>query len=247
MFFSSYMQEIKNRTGYSLLSLTLTFSIVYFYSEKFLYFLTKSFILLDFPKHRSFIFTDMAEALFTYFYMSFLITCFLFLPFLVYNLLSFFKSSFYEFDFAKIVKEIFLFFLFNIFTFYIFLYSIIPRICQFFLSFEQKSGVILLFLEAKISSFLSFFLQFIYLNFIISFVIFFAVFGIKKRYIDFLSIKSLRQKFFFLSILFSGFISPPEILSQISMTFFFILIYEFLFFYAIFQKRKKKGKNKVCA
>jgi len=241
------MQEIKNRAGYSLLSLTLTFGVVYFHSEKFLYFLTKSFVLLDFPKHRSFIFTDMTEALFTYFYMSFLITCFLFLPFLAYNLLSFFKSSFYEFDFAKIVKEVFLFFAFNIFTFYIFLYSIIPRICQFFLSFEQKSGVILLFLEAKISSFLSFFLQFIYLNFIISFVIFFAAFGIKKGYINFLSIKSLRQNFFFLSILFSGFISPPDILSQISMTFFFILIYEFLFFYAIFQKGKKNGKGKVCA
>lgn len=240
------MQEIKNRTAYSLLSLTLTFSIVYFHSEKFLYFLTKSFILLDFPKHRSFIFTDMAEALFTYFYMSFLITCFLFLPFLAYNLLSFFKSSFYEFDFEKIVKEVFLFFLFNIFIFYIFLYSVIPRICQFFLSFEQKSGVILLFLEAKISSFLSFFLQFIYLSFIISFVIFFAVFGIKKGYINFLSIKSLRQKFFFLSILFSGLVSPPEILSQISITLFFILTYEFLFFYAIFQKRKKREKIKFA-
>jgi sec-independent protein translocase protein TatC len=206
--------------------------------------LTKSFILLDFPKHRSFIFTDMAEALFTYFYLSFLITCFLFLPFLAYNSLSFFKSSFYEFDFAKIVKEVFLFFTFNIFSFYVFLHSIIPRICKFFLSFEQKSGVILLFLEAKISSFLSFFLHFIYLNFIISFVIFFAIFGIKKKYINFLSIKSLRQNFFFLSILFSGFISPPDILSQISMTFFLVLMYEFLFFYAVFRKGKEKIRKK---
>lgn len=186
----------------------------------------------------------MAEALFTYFYMSFLITCFLFLPFLAYNLLSFFKSSFYEFDFAKITKELFLFFAFNIFSFYIFLYFIIPRICQFFLSFEQKSGVILLFLEAKISSFLSFFLHFIYLNFMISFVIFFAVFGIKRKYMNLFSIKSLRQKIFFLSILFSGFISPPDILSQISITFFLVVIYEFLFFYAVFQ-RKKNRKGKV--
>ena len=243
MFFFSYIQEIKNRCLYFLLSTILTFSTVYFYSEKFLYLLTKSFILLDFPKHRGFIFTDMTEALFTYFYMSFLITLLFSVPFLLYSTLSFLKASFYDFDFSKVYKEITYFLLLHSFSFCLFFCFIIPKVCQFFLGFEQENGVILLFLEAKISSFLNFFFHFINLNFILTSLIFIAFLGVKKKYLSFSSIKSLRQKFFFLSLLLSAFISPPDMLSQISLTFLILFLYETLFFFAIFQKKKSNHKS----
>lgn len=243
MSFFSYMQEIRNRLIYSLFSIILTFSTVYFHSEKFLYLLTKSFILLDFPNHRGFIFTDMTEALFTYFYMSFVITFLFSLPFLIYNIIGFLKPSFYEFDFSKIIKEIIFFFLFNTLSFWIFFCLIIPKVCLFFINFEQKNGAILLFLEARISSFLSFFLHFISLNFLLTFLMFFAILGIKKDYISFSAIKSLRQKFFFLSLLLSAVLSPPDIISQLSLTFLILLMYEILYFYSIFQKKKMDRIN----
>ena len=117
MFFFSYMTEIRNRFIYSLFSLFLTFSVVYLYSEKFLYLLTKSFILLDISKHRGFIFTDLTEGLITHLYVSLLISFLFFLPFLIYNVLSFFKPSFYRLDFIKILKEIIFFFFINICSF----------------------------------------------------------------------------------------------------------------------------------
>jgi len=234
------MQEIRNRVMYSLFSMVLTFGVVYLYSEKFLYFLTKSFILLDFPKHRGFIFTDMTEALVTHFYMSFLATFLFSLPFLIYNILSFLKPSFYNFDFSKILKEIVSLLWINIVSFGIFFCVIIPKICLFFTNFEQKNGVTRLFLEARISSFLSFFLHFVHINFVLTLLMFFAILGIKKNYVSFLFVKSLRQKFFFFSLLLSAFISPPDILSQISLTLLILFIYEILYFYSIFQKKKRE-------
>lgn len=237
MFFS-YIQEMRNRLIYSLFSLILTFIIVYLESEKFFYFLTKSFILLDFPVHRGFIFTDMTEALVTYFYVSFLITLFISFPLLIYNVLIFVKPGFYRFDFRKLLKEIILFVLFNIFSFWLSFYFIVPKVCLFFINFEQKDGVIRLFLEAKISSFLNFFLYVVNLNFVLTILVFFAILGIRKQQISFSFIRLLRKRFFFLSLLFSAFISPPDILSQISLTLFFLFLYELLYLYSIFQKKK---------
>lgn len=246
MFFFSYMTEIRNRFIYSLFSLFLTFSVVYLYSEKFLYLLTKSFILLDISKHRGFIFTDLTEGLITHLYVSLLISFLFFLPFLIYNVLSFFKPSFYRLDFIKILKEIIFFFFINICSFWIFFFMIIPKVCLFFINFEQKDGVIHLFLEARISSFLNFFLYFINLNILLTVLTFFAILGIKKNYVNSYTIQSLRQKFFFLSLLFVALISPPDILSQISLTLLVLFIYEVLYLYSIFQKRKNYKTNSEC-
>ena len=243
MFFFSYIKEIKSRFIYFLISTVMTFIIIYIYSEKYLYYLTKSFVLLDFPKHREFIFTDMTEPIFTYLYMSFLITCFFVLPFFAYNIFSFFKSSFYQSESLIILKEIILLFVFNCLSFYFFLNYIIPKVCQFFLNFEQKDGIILLFLEAKISSFIKFFVYFIYLEIFLSFLIFFVIFGIKKNHISFKLIKSLKKKFLFLSILISAFISPPDLIAQISLTLLLLIFYEIIFIYALYKRNQGYTKR----
>jgi Sec-independent protein secretion pathway component TatC len=144
-------------------------------------------------------------------------------PFLFWQIIDFFKSSLTAFEYSRIYILIiivfsFLFMINTITCFYLF-----PSIWLFFVNFNHMSKF---FLELRIQEYFFFVKDFIYLlNESILFSIFLFTFFVFNGFHVLLRWKKL---FIFLIMMFSTFLSPPEICSQLLLFFFFMFFFELI-------------------
>lgn len=179
-----------------------------------------------------FIFTNVTELFSIYFKVVLFFSVQITLWFLFYHILSFLSTAFYpqEFKFAS--------FLFSSGTFFLFFscvlssYIIIPFGWNFFLSFQLQQGF---YFEAHINEYFTFYTNayFLCLTYCQLFPILFLFFvDIQQNY---LFIKKYRKLYFYVFLLFSTFITPPDLISQILTTFLIGVIYETILLFSIFK------------
>ncbi len=204
-------KELKLRGYYLGFSFLITFFICYYYSFEILYLFVKPFLSYE----KNFIFTDLTEAFYTTIKLSFIISFYILIPFIIYQFWCFFiPSSFleqrqkYNFFFITIVILL----LMSVSFIY---FLVLPELYKFLLDFEITTNFMNIQLEARIQSYVELACK-IFLFFSILFQVpLFCIIAFQYDLItsDFL-VKN-RSHIFLLNLFLSAFISPPDILTQI--------------------------------
>lgn len=217
-----YLIELKTRFVLVFLSFVFLFLICYFYKETILFFLIKPYGLY-------FIFTNVTEVFSVYLELVAFVCIQIMIIYSTYQIFVFISPS-------LTLKEYVLFYylfvsvvLFWVLLINILNYLLVPLFCNFFLSFQSLTSVSLYF-EAKLNEYLSFYISLYYLSFFYLFIFVFVFFLLYKVNNNVNIIKRLRKIFYFVFVIISTFFSPPDVFSQILISFLNILIYEFLLF-----------------
>lgn len=216
---TDHLQELKSRF-IKIICFFLVFSIASYHFNDIIY----SYLLAPLPK--KFIYTGLAEAFFTQIKISIFVGFCLSVPVISFQIYQFIAPGLYESE-KKIALIILsfapiLFFLGGIFVFYI----VIPGAWHFFLSFESLEGSSHLVLEPKISEYLD-----LVINLIVAFgaafelpiiLMILSLLGIITK--EFLSKK--RRIAVVIIFVIAGFITPPDVISQIALAMPMVLLYE---------------------
>lgn len=242
MFFRYYI-EIKSRLLLLVISGNLIFLVGYIFKEILLSIVVSSYSVSgDSSIELSyFIFTDVIEIFNVYVCLIlflgkqvlFFQLCYHFLMFLVPG----FTKKEYRFLLLFFVISSFLFFL-SIILFKKFLF---PFSWNFFLSFKNfvtfKS--LTLHFEAKLLDYIMFFKNF-YFSCVLCFQFFLLPFFLVVYFkIDLSNFKSFRKFLYYGCIIFSTLITPPDITSQIVLSFIFIIGCEILVYFALLKSLLK--------
>lgn len=230
-----YLFEIKNRLFLLVLLWFFIVVVCYYYKEVLLFFLVKSYICLN-SNLLYFIFTNVTEIFSVYLtiisFISFQIACW----YLIYHIFVFLSPALfiYEYKYLDFFYRLFTFFFF--FSFILSHYVIIPLTWQFFLSFKPISFAQSVYFEAKLSEYLNFYINVYYFCFVycqIFSVLFFFISDIYSKK-SFIKIKKFRKLYYYMFVIFSTLVSPPEILTQALISLSLLVTYEFILFFWMF-------------
>ncbi len=228
--------EARNRVFYLILSFAITLCICYIYSRELVFLYVKPFISLE----RSFIFTELTEALYVTLEICVITSLCLVFPLLCYQTWCFFVPSFYN----RERKRWSLFLSISVFLSILALLSVyllvLPEIASILLMFEIKSQILTIQLEARIDS---------YVNWSSNIFLAVLVYGQLPllSYIAYhlgllspgLLIKN-RKLLFALSLLVAAFLSPPDVIAQWLVTISIWSWIEAIIFLGMVHNRRKE-------
>lgn len=185
-----------------------------------------------------FIFTDISEVFYSYISIIFFISNQVGLIMLLYHTLIFLTFGLYEpelITFKALFKTFLVVWLLSSVLFYKFL---IPFSLEFFLTFQQNETLdqpISLFFEAKLFDFLNYFVKFYNICFFSCQFLTLVLFFLNKITNEKKHIKFFRKIFYLVFLIFSTIITPPDVFSQLLITFYLILIYEITILISCFK------------
>ena len=229
MRYYNYYLEIKNRVFLVAFSWMSTFLVSYVYKEQILISLvTFTKFLNSLNSNNYLIFTNITDLFFIYFKLILFISNCSVLLFFSYQLFCFLKPGMYKKE-ILFLNSLFLNACLSIvFSVFIVIPFLMPISWDFFLSFSTNLEFDLN-LEANIISYVAFILEFCLISFLVCFIIF-LTFSMLNKQKDVEVFKKTRKFFYFLFFIFSTLITPPDIFSQIFISFFLILFFELLIF-----------------
>lgn len=222
-----HLIELRKRLIYCLATFFVAFLISYHFAADIFSFLVQPLSnLLQGQEGRRMIYTGLTEAFLTYLSVSFFTALFLTLPLILWQLWKFIapglyrneKTVFSSFFFATPV----LFFAGAAVAYYV----VCPMAWEFFLSFETTTGPLPVQLEARVGEYLSLVLKLVF-AFGLSFQL--PVILVLLAKVGVLSSGQLasKRKYAFLSIvIFAAVITPPDIISPISLIIPLYALYE---------------------
>jgi sec-independent protein translocase protein TatC len=226
---TNHLIELRQRLFYCALSIIICFLASYYFAESIYNFLLQPLSDIYGEKGgKRVIYTNLTEGFITYIKLSFISALFFSFPVIALQLYLFIAPALYKKE-QKFTLLILIFcpLLFFIGTILVY-YGVLPLAFEFFLSFQNldSSNLMNIELEAKISEYLSLVTRLIF-AFGIAFqlpliLIFLVKFGI-------LSVDSLQKKRkYWIVIIFSiaAVITPPDVISQITLALPMILLYE---------------------
>ena len=229
-----YISEISYRLFYFILAIIINLVLLYIYKNDII-FITVIPILLKNNLLDYFIFTEPREILFFYLYSCFNFLLFILVPYLLIVFFDYIKTASYIKEWYKLrilrYKLFICYFSINFLTFFIGL----PIFWEFFSSFQNNSKLFSFFLELSALNYFYYFNSiFILTNFLLGLLIVGFFFFIRKGVLTVIINKSY---IYFLFLMFSTLVTPPDLLLQIllfcslyicfELSIFFILIYYF--------------------
>ena len=243
-----YINEFFFRLKFFILSVSMFFFICYIYNKNllfiFLYPILKCILLNNFICY--FIYTDPTEIFIITFFIIFILFLYLYIPYFLWQLLDFFKSSFYCFEYNKINKIYIYFIFFILLINYFLVFFFLPKIWLFFDTYNNfiiLNQILEIYTELKIKEYYYFIFNILYsINFSLFFIYFFLFFLTNIKVIYLLS---KRKLFFFLNLVFATLLSPPEVSGQIIILIFLTFICELLLFFNILDIKKYLMFNKA--
>lgn len=233
-YYYRYYIEIKNRFTLIVFAWILALAICYYYKEALLFVLINSNnSVLGAYEKPYFIFTNITEMFYVYIELSLFISNQIAILVLFYQTLMFLSLGLYTFEFLRL-KSVFQIFIVSWLASTILLYKfVIPFSWNFFLSFQQSSNniqPISIFFEAKIMEYFHYFTSLYYIclincQFLAILIVFLTSLNEKLG-----KTKAFRKLFYLIFVVFSTIVTPPDVISQITISLFLILIYELLLF-----------------
>jgi len=231
--FSYHFFEFKLRLRYVILSVILSFLTCYYYYFEIIYIFTKPFLKYE----KSFIFTDLTEAFYTSIQISYFFSLYLVVVLLVYQIWRFFIPSKFKNE-RKNVNFLFFFIIIILILSVMFVYIIVlPNLYNFLLNFQIQSSLVSIELEARIKSYVELACKiFILFTFIFELPLITLMF-IKTNKLQMHFFTKNRLKIFFCILILSSLVSPPDVFTQIILSFFLQFILEILIFISFFLKK----------
>lgn len=221
-----HLIELKMRLAKVFIFFIVAFIFCYSYSSEIYHFFISPLADVISGGNRKMIYTGLTEAFFTYIKISSFCALMLSMPIISFQVYQFIAPGLYAYE-RKIASMIIffaplLFWVGGIAVFYL----VIPNAWQFFLGFELTNEQLPLMLEARISE---------YLNLVMHLIIAFGLAAelpivliiLNLMHIvscDFLVTK--RRLAIVIIFIIAGIITPPDVLSQISLAMPMVLLYE---------------------
>jgi sec-independent protein translocase protein TatC len=231
MTISSHFRELRTRAMICVLFYIVIFAICYFFSKEIYHFLLKPFIeVSQNNQNRKLIYTSPTEAFMTYLKLSFYSSLFFSFPVFFAEFYLFLSPALYKNEKKNILFVIFFssfLFLFGAIFCYFF---ILPMALKFFSSFENLSSIdydtLPILLETKISDYLSFTINLLF-GFGIAFLSpILLLFLIKGGYVKVKDLRSKRRYWIVIIFILSAILTPPDVLSQLSLAILLIILFE---------------------
>lgn len=148
----------------------------------------------------------------------------------------------YNFEYRYLKLVFFTSIFFWLFSLVVFNKVLFPISLNFFLSFQSLTSFksLNLHFEAKLNEYLNFYIMFYYIC-----TFYCQIFVILVFFFDYINtnlnlIKRFRKVFYYLFVLLSTLVTPPDIISQVLFSVCLIFIYEILIFVNIFFVNVKK-------
>lgn len=218
--------------------LTLFFT-VFSYKEAVFFLVVQSCELQQNDELFYFIFTDVTEVFSLYLQLAVFFSSQISFWVLVYHIFIFFSSALYKTEY-KLLNQLFkisiiIWFFSSVLAYHFF----IPISWKFFLSFQQMSYVKSLnfFLESKLLEFFNFFTQLYFICVLSTQVFVYFIVLIFKSSSDFLKLRKFRKLYYYLFLIFSTFVSPPDVISQLFISITGILVFELSVFMMVYLKK----------
>ena len=231
MTIGSHFNELRSRAMICILFYIVIFVLCYFFSKEIYHFLLKPFIeVSQNNQNRKLIYTSPTEAFTTYLKLSFYSSLFFSFPVFFAELYLFLSPALYKNEKKNILFTIFFssfLFLFGAIFCYFF---ILPMALKFFSSFENLTSIqdstLPILLETKISDYLNFTINLLF-GFGIAFLSpILLLFLIKGGYVKVKDLRSKRRYWIVIIFILSAILTPPDILSQISLAILLIILFE---------------------
>ena len=231
MTIGSHFNELRSRAMICILFYIVIFVLCYFFSKEIYHFLLKPFIeVSQNNQNRKLIYTSPTEAFITYLKLSFYSSLFFSFPVFFAELYLFLSPALYKNEKKNILFTIFFssfLFLFGAIFCYFF---ILPMALKFFSSFENINSIddstLPILLETKISDYLNFTINLLF-GFGIAFLSpILLLFLIKGGYVKVKDLRSKRRYWIVIIFILSAILTPPDILSQISLAILLIILFE---------------------
>jgi sec-independent protein translocase protein TatC len=226
-----HFAEFRKRIIFSLFFFISFFLLSYFFSQKIYNFLLQPFIDISQNNlNRKIIYTSPAEAFITYLKLSFYSAIFFSMPIFITQIYLFLSPALYKNEkkniFFLFFSSPFLFFCGAIFAFFL----VLPQTLEFFASFEYHSvaaqSSFTIQLETKISEYLNFVANLLF-GFGIAFQLpILLLFLIKYDCLSTNDLRSKRKYWIVMIFILSAILTPPDVLSQISLAILLILFFE---------------------
>jgi sec-independent protein translocase protein TatC len=230
MSLSSHFNELKQRTLYCIIFFIIIFIICYLFSSDIYQFLLHPFLeISQNHDHRKLIYTSPTEAFMTYLKLSFYSSIFFSFPIFFAEIYLFLAPALYKNEKKKVLLTLFFstfLFLFGAIFCYIF---ILPMALKFFSAYENigtATNEMPIFLETKISEYLNFTINLLF-GFGVAFLTpIFLLFLIKSGFVKIKDLRSKRRYWIVVIFIISAILTPPDILSQISLAILLIVLFE---------------------
>lgn len=231
MTIGSHFNELRSRAMICILFYIVIFVLCYLFSKEIYHFLLKPFIeVSQNNQNRKLIYTSPTEAFTTYLKLSFYSSLFFSFPIFFAELYLFLSPALYKNEkkniFFLFFSSPFLFFCGAIFAFFL----VLPQTLEFFASFEYHSiaaqSSFTIQLETKISEYLNFVANLLF-GFGIAFQLpILLLFLIKYDCLSTNDLRSKRKYWIVMIFILSAILTPPDVLSQISLAILLILFFE---------------------
>lgn len=182
----------------------------------------------------NFIFTDLTEAFATNLKICLILTTYLCFPLALYHFWCFWMPSCYDFERPKITGLCLWVLSFLVISCIFVYFWLLPEILLFFARFSIQSHFMNVQCEPRIYSYVSmisriFWISGLFFQIPILFLLLFELSILRGS-----TLPQNRRYFIVLCILMSSWISPPEILSEVWLSFLLIVFFECLFFLIYF-------------
>ena len=232
-----YLLEIKYRILFSIVAWSFLTVTCYCFKETILYLFMTFSSRINYVDPIYFLTTDIAEVFLAYIQLSCYIAKQITVTFVYFQIITFLSTGLYIFEYIyvqNVAINMFFAWLFCVFTLNSYIF---PISWDFFLKFQKyiSSQSLTFHFEVKLNEYLVFYKSTYYIcNLVFQTVILFFVFLDLFKTSLFI-VKKLRKILYFSFLLFSTFLTPPEIIYQLVISVCIIVIYELVIFYTVLR------------
>jgi len=242
MTYKIYYYEIKNRISCIIYSFCISIWVSYNYKSTLLYLYVKPGALYYDKKGLYFIYTDITELFYTYINLVVTTTLQITLFYVIYQFFYFFSPGLYLYENNKLKKFILLIWSTWISSILLIYNIILPFSWEFFFKLQDRleKNQIDFFFEAKLNEYLNFVASLFNISAVYVFVVLitFAYVYQLGNTVEYL--KLYRKKIYFTFFIIASIITPPDLISQVTLGLSSIIIFETYVYIIIINKGLRK-------
>lgn len=236
-----YLLEVRNRILLIFLTFLTLCITCYSYKEVLLFYLMRLGVDHTGVASSRFMFTDVAEVFYVYLNLSIFISVQVTIVYSFYHTITFLVPAFFYTEYKKIALILKVCPVIWVVSSILADQVVIPSTWNFFLSFQNLDCFTSLNFEAKLSEYLNYYISIYYLCVVyLQTLALLLLLLVTYAGTNFQHIKRFRKMYYYLFVLLSTILSPPDIISQLVISTATVTIFEFLVFLLIFDTHLTK-------